>query len=284
MRVVVTGATGTVGGAVLRRLINDGHEAVAAVRDPDAAGLPHGAEAVRFDFLSAVTYRQALEGADGLFLMRPPAISNTTRYVNPVVDAAEDVGIRRVAFLSVLGAGRNPLLPHRATERRLERSSAEAGLLRAAYFLQNLSDVHAADIQAGRIAVPAGSGRTSFVDAHDVGEVAACWLTEPGRSGGRGARALDLTGPEAHDFFEVAEVLSDVLGRRVVYTRPGAVEFFNRRRAVGDPLAFTAVMTGIYTATRLGLAARTTDVVGRVLGRPSRSLRQFAEDYRAAWT
>lgn len=280
MRIVVTGATGTVGGAVLRRLLEDGHEAVAAVRQSDGRGLPEGAEAVPFDFLDAVTYRPALDGADGLFLMRPPAVSDTKRYVNPVVDAAEDVGVRRVAFLSVLGAERNPLLPHRATERRLEASPLDAALLRAAYFMQNLSEVHAAEVRRGVLDVPAGTGETSFVDARDVGDVAARWLT----GGEGGTTALDLTGPEALDGFEVARVLSDVLGRRVDYRRPGLLSFVRNRLAAGDDPSFALVMAGIYTATRLGLADRVTDTVERVLGRPPRTLREYVEDYRAAWT
>jgi uncharacterized protein YbjT (DUF2867 family) len=283
MRIVVTGATGTVGGAVLRRLLNSGHGAVAAVRQPDGRDLPDGAEAVPFDFTDASTHRPALDGADGLFLMRPPAVSDTERYVNPVVDAAEAAGVRRIAFLSVLGAGKNPLLPHRATEKRLEASPLDAALLRAANFMQNLAEQHADDVRAGRIAVPAGTGRTSFVDARDVGDVAAAWLARDVPAAG-GTEALDLTGPEALDYFEVAATLSDVLGRRVVYTRPGAVGFFLHKQKEGAPIAFAGVMTGIYTATRLGLADRVTDTVERVLGRPARTVRQFAEDYRETWT
>ena len=278
-RVVVTGATGTVGGAVLRRLLADGHEAVAAVRQPDAAALPEGAEPVAFDFLDAVTYRRALEGADGLFLMRPPAISDTKRYVNPVVDAAEEAGVRRVAFLSVLGAGSNPLLPHRATERRLEASSLEVALLRAAYFMQNFSEVHAADVRAGALRVPAGDGDTSLVDARDVGDVAARWLTADAPA----HDVLDLTGPEALDLFAVARILSEVTGRRVDYRKPGLASFVRERIGAGDGVSFALVMGGIYTATRLGMADRVTDDVEAILGRPPRSFREFAEDYREAW-
>ncbi len=191
MRVVVTGATGTVGGAVLRRLLDDGHEAVAAVRQPDREGLPEGAEAVPFDFLDVATHRPALDGADGLFLMRPPAIADAQRHINPVVDAAEAVGVRRVAFLSVLGAGKNPLLPHRATEKRLEASPLDAVLLRAANFMQNLAEQNAEDVRRGVIDVPAGTGRTSFVDARDVGDVAATWLADPARARVGGTEALD---------------------------------------------------------------------------------------------
>ncbi len=275
MRIVVTGATGTVGAAVVRRLLADGHDTVAAVRHTDDA-LPDGAEPVRFDFADATTHRPALDGADGLFLMRPPALGADA--VNPVVDAAVAAGVGRVAFLSVLGAGRNPLLPHRSTEKHLVAAPVAAGLLRAAYFMQNFSEVHADEVREGWIDVPAGTGETSMVDARDVGDVAAVWLTSGAAPG-----PFDLTGPEAIDLFEVARVLSDVVGRRVDYRRPGLAAFVRRRLAAGDAPAFAAVMAGIYTSTRLGLADRVTDTVERVLGRPPRSFRQFAEDHREAW-
>ena len=281
MKTVVTGATGTVGGAVLRRLLADGHPAVAAVRRPDSRDLPEGAEAVAFDVTRPETFGPAFAGADTVFLMLPPGKG---AHMDAVVDAAVAAGVRRVAFLSVLGAERNPALPHRGIERRLEAAPVEAALLRASYFMQNLSEVHAADVRAGEVVVPAGAGRTSFVDARDVGDAAAVWLTDDRRAPAAGAVAYDLTGPEALDYFEVADVLTDVLGRRVVYRRPSLVEFYRHERAAGIEPGYAAVMMALYTSARLGFAARVADGVERVLGRPPRSLRAFAEDYREAWT
>ena len=281
MRVVVTGATGTVGSHVLQQLLDRGHDAVAAVRQPAGRDLPPGAQRAAYDVTRPETFGPAVEGADGLFLMLPPGAGGD---LAAVVDAAQAAGVGRVAFLSVQGATRNPLLPHRAVEKRLEEGTAEALLLRASYFMQNLSEVHAGDVRDGVIAVPAGRGETSFVDARDVAEVAAAWLV--GETEGPGAdrvQAVELTGPDALDYFEVADVLTDVLGRRVVYTRPGAVEFFRAERDKGREAGFAGVMTMLYTSARVGLAARLADGVERALGRPPRSLRQFAQDYREAW-
>ena len=281
MRVVVTGATGTVGSEVLRHLLDRGVEAVAAVRRPDARDLPSGAGRVAYDATDPATFGPAVAGADGLFLMLPPGAGAD---LAGVVEAAEAAGVRRIAYLSVQGAARNPLLPHRAVEKRLEEGTARALLLRASYFMQNLSEVHADDVRRGVVAVPAGRGRTSFVDARDVAEVAAAWLAGETPPLGEGtAVPVELTGPQALDYFEVADTLSDALGRRVVYTRPGAVEFFRAEREKGREAAFAGVMTALYTSARLGLAGRLADGVERALGRPPRSLRQFAEDYADVW-
>lgn len=284
MRAVVTGATGTVGSHVLQQLVDRGHEAVAAVRHPQTRDLPEGAGRVAHDVTRPETFGPAVAGADGLFLMLPPAAGGD---LNAVVDAAEAAGVGRVAYLSVQGADRNPLVPHRAIEKWLADGTADALLLRASYFMQNLAEAHAPDVRDGVIAVPAGRGTTSFVDARDVAEVAAAWLagqTPPlaGKADGR-AVPIELTGPEALDYFGVADALSDALGRRVVYTRPGAVEVFRRERRRGTEAAFAGVMAGLYTTARLGLAGRLAGGVERALGRPPRALRQFAQDYREVW-
>lgn len=283
-RIVVTGATGTVGGAVVRHLVAMGAAAVAAARRPERARLPEGASAVRFDVEDPSTFGPALAGADGLFLMRPPAVTDAGRVLGPVIDAAEAAGVRRIAFLSVLGAEKNPWLPHRAVEQRLDRSPAQTVRLRAGYFMQNLSEVHAADVAAGEIVVPAGGGRTAFVDADDVGEAGARWLAEQvGDPTVLAATALDLTGADALTYDEVAAQLSDVLDRPVVYRRPGVVAFLRRALARPDERPMAWVMAGLYTTARLGLAARIAPDLARVLGRAPTSFRAFAEREHRAW-
>ena len=117
------------------------------------------------------------------------------------------------------------------------------------------------------------------MDARDVAAVAVEALTEPGHEN----RAYPLTGAEALDYFEVAGVLSEVLGRRIIYARPGIPEFWRAARARGLPRGFAAVMVGIYTTARLGLAGTVTGDLARVLGRPPAALRRFASDHRETW-
>jgi uncharacterized protein YbjT (DUF2867 family) len=278
---LVTGSTGTVGAEVTRLLVEAGYPVRAAVSGVDrATTVAEGAEPVILDFNRPETYGPALRGVEALFLMRPPAIANTRRYVNPLVDVAREVGVRRVVLLSLLGAEKNPLVSHRAVERHLVSSGLPYTFLRPGYFMQNLSGIHRAEIaEHGQIIVPAGRGKTSFVDARDVAAVVARALTEDGHA----FRAYPLTGPEAPDYFRVAEVFSEVLGRRIVYTRPSATEFAAGMRKRGFSWDFVAVTVGIYTAARLGSAGTLTDDLARLLGRPPTTLRRFVEDYRATW-
>lgn len=276
-RVVVTGATGSVGGEVVRLLAERGAPVVAAVRDPE---YPLPAPAVAFDFENPTTYELAFRGARRLFLVRPPAVSDVKGSILPALDAAREAGVRHVVLLSLLGAEKNSVVPHRAIEDYLRESGMEWTFLRAGFFMQNLTTTHRADIlERDEIMIPAGRGRTSFIDVRDIAGVAARALSEPGHEG----RAYDLTGAEALTYGEVAEVLSEVLGRPIAYRRPGLLGFMAHMRRRRHALPFILVMAGIYTTARLGLAGRVTDDVERLLGRPPISFRQFAHDHRHCW-
>jgi uncharacterized protein YbjT (DUF2867 family) len=280
--VVVTGATGSVGGEVVRRLAEAGVPTVAAVRDP-ARFRPPADGPVRarpFDFHDPATHASTFEGARALFLVRPPAIARVRRDIFPALDAARVAGVRRVVFLSLLGAENNRVVPHRAIEDYLQHRGMAWTFLRAGFFMQNLTTTHRTDIRdLDEIIVPAGGGRTSFIDTRDIAAVAVRALTDSGHE----QQAYPLTGPEALGYDEVAAILSRVLGRTIRYRRPGLLRFALHMRRLGHPIPFILVMAGIYTTTRLGLADRITDEVPRILDRPPTPFTQFARDHRQAW-
>jgi len=277
--VLVTGATGTVGQYVVDQLAaRDGSEREfevrVAVREPDEAAEQFDAgEFVAFDLLKPETWGETLADVDSAFLLRPPTVD--TDDVTGFVDAMARTGVEHVVYLSTLGAEKNVLIPHHRIENHIGGSGVDYTFLRASFFMQNLTEVHGWEIRdRGEIAVPAGDGETSFVDARDLGAVAATVLTEPGHEN----RAYDLTGPDALTYDEVATVLSDVLDRAVRYREPSIPAFVSRWRDRGEPLGFVLVMVAIYTTARIGFAGRVTDTVERILGRPPRDLRTFVED------
>ncbi|WP_135365001.1 SDR family oxidoreductase [Halosimplex halophilum] len=275
-RILVTGATGTVGPHVVDALGERDAAVRVASRDPEAAReqFPDAAEHVAFDFERPETWGGALADADGCFLLRPPTADSGR--IGEFAAAADRVGVEWVAYLSTLGAGKNPLIPHHRIEKRIAGTDLDYTFLRASFFTQNLVEVHREDIvERDRIFVPAGDGATSFVDARDVGEVAAVVLTEDGHAD----RAYDLTGPEALTYDEVAAVFSDVLDRPITYADPSVFAFVRRMRSRGEPLPFVLLMVGIYTTARVGLADRVTDDAERILGRRPRDVAAFVADY-----
>jgi len=201
--------------------------------------------------------------------------------IAPALDAARDRGVKHVVFLSIQGAERNRLVPHRKVEDHLRSNGLAWTFVRAAYFMQNLSTTHAADIrERDEIYLPAGRrSRTSHVDARDVAAVAARALTENGHEG----QAYTPTGPAALTYDECAAILSENLGRPVRYADPTPWSYWRRVRRAGMPRGMAAVTLGIYTAARFGLAAGITDDVARITGREPIDLATFAREYAEVW-
>ena len=274
---LVTGASGTVGANVTAELVRRGAPVRAAVRDL-AEPVPPGCDVVRFDFADAATWQAALDGVERMFLMRPPAISDTKRVIRPVVGAAARANVGHVAVLSVMGV--NPMLPHWHVERDVAASGMGYTLLRPAFFMQNLTGPLAAEVRAGAIRQPAGSGKMSWIDARDIGEAAAVVLTNP--TAHAGAR-YTLTGPEALGYAEAARIIGEATGRDVVYRPLGLRAFRRALLAEGLPADYVRVQLVINLTTRLGLAAKRTRTLGTLLGRRPRTLREFARDHAEAW-
>jgi uncharacterized protein YbjT (DUF2867 family) len=290
--VLVTAATGTVGRAVVRELAAAGVPVRAASRDPARARerfetelLASDADAehveyVAFDFEKPETYHPALDGASAMFLVRPPEVGRVSRDVFPFVDAADRMGVEHAVVLSVLGAEKNPILPHRRIEKHVAASGLAWTFLRASFFCQNLLEVHREDVvERDRIFLPAGDGATSFVDARDIGAVAA----EAFQDDALRDRAIDVTGSEALTYHEVAAVMSDVLDREITYANPGVLEYARTEYRHGTPLPFVLIQLAVYGTARLGLAGRVTDDVERILGRDPITVREFVEDHADAF-
>ncbi|SCL51400.1 SDR family oxidoreductase [Micromonospora chersina] len=280
--VLVTGATGNVGGAVARSL----HAAGTPIRvaGTDVAKLRRRFPDVppaRLDLLDPRTFDAALRGAGGLFLLRPPQIARVGPTLNALVDAAARHGVGHVVFASVTGADRNRLVPHHRVETHLRAAGLPYTILRPGFFAQNLADAYGRDIREDdRIYLPAGSGRAAFVDTRDLGDVAATVFADPVAHGGA---AYALTGPQALDFDEVAALLTEVLGRPVRYQAASVGGYLRHLRRRGTPLTQALVQAVLHTGLRRGQAERVDPTLPRLLGRPPRTLRQYVQDHRDRW-
>jgi uncharacterized protein YbjT (DUF2867 family) len=282
--ILVTGATGNVGKEVVRLLSTQDCHVLAATRNPIAAqqNFPNNVRCIEFDFTKPDTFTDAFAGVKRLFLVRPPAIADL-RNIEPALEKAKQVGIEQIVFLSILGAEQNKFLPHTKIEALLDRLAIPSVFLRASFFMQNLNNTHREDIRLrDRLFMPAGNGKTSFIDVRDIAAVAAKVLIEP-IPPERVNRAYDLTGSVALTYDEVATIFTAVLGRSIVYTHPSIPRFVWEMSQQGFPLPFVLIMVVIYTTARLGLAAAVTADVEQLLERPPITIQQYIEDYRNCW-
>lgn len=280
--VLVLGALGNVGSEVLRSLLAQG----AAVRAADLfpgkilERFGSGVEALPFDFGSPETYSAAFQGIHKMFLLRPPQIADVQKKMFPALEAAKTAGVQHVVFLSLIGIEQNKIAPHYKVEKWLKSSGLSYTFLRCSFFMQNLNTTHRTEIRdRDEIYVPVGRARTSFIDARDIGAVAALALTHPGCEN----RAYDLTGGESLDYYQVAAGFSAELARRIDYKNPTPLAFFTRQLRQKSPLPYALVTTWLYSNTRRGMADRVTGEVEHLLGRPPITLQQYLHDYRASW-
>lgn len=277
--VLVTGASGNVGSEVVARLVGRGESVRAAVRKPSAGigGVSGGVDCVRFDFEDPSTFAVAFDGVDRVFFVRPPQMADSSAF-EPFIRAMREAGVKQVVFLSLMGVERNPVVPHHAIEKLIKASGAGWTMLRPSFYMQNLSTTHCADIRDRcEVFVPAGNGRTSFIDVRDIAEAAAVVLSEPGHIG----CSYTLTGSEALTYGEVATILAEETGRPIRYSSPSGRAFAKRMTEDGHDRGFITVMRGIYLVARLRMASGITDDLERLIGRSPITFRQFAEDHRA---
>jgi uncharacterized protein YbjT (DUF2867 family) len=292
---LITGPSGNVGDELVDVMCAgaSGQRWRVASRHPEqmAERVGEAAQVCGFDFFDRTTWADSLRDVEALFLLFPlPSNRAARQAVIPFIDAAERAGCRHVVYVSVFGADRARFIPHYQVEAALMASSMTWTLLRCSFFMQNLHrsiSTHGTDIvERGELFVPAGRGRTSFVDARDAADVAARALTGPAAH--RNA-VYHLTGPAALTMTEVAAALTSALGYRVTYTHPGLVRFAARLRLRGVGWDVIGFMAAVYSLTRLGHNQPITDEVQQLLGRPPRTLEEFLRDsawrwHERAWT
>lgn len=275
--VLVTGATGNVGSEVARSLkstVTDIRAAITNVKDVDR--VEKGIRTVLLDFENPATFATALTDINKVFLIRPPQMGDP-KQLYPFIDACKAADVKHIVFLSLLGVQHNPLAPHGYIEKHIIKSGIPYTLLRPSFFMQNLSTTHLQDIvKHNEIFVPAGKGKTSFIDVRDIASVAAKILSEAGPTN----NAYELTGAEALNYYEVSDILSQVTGRKINYTNPPSGVFGKRMLSEGFPKAFVTVMKGIYLVAKLRLAGKVTDDFETIMGRQPITFLQFAKDNR----
>jgi uncharacterized protein YbjT (DUF2867 family) len=281
---LVTGASGNVGGHVVRELVARGVSVRAFVRDPRRAAdrLGAGVDLAVGDFADPASLRRAVRGVDSVFVTSSNG-PDEVAHENAVVDAAAAEWVRRIVKLSAVGAEVGSPLMFADAHARIERHLRECGVpwvvLRASFFMSNLFASADTIRDAGMIVVPAGEAKIAMVDPRDIAAVAATVLVDGGHDG----RSYVLTGPRAVTYAEVAADLSTVLGREVSFVDVPDEAARAGILASGAPEWLADSLVVLYGQLRDGLAEHPTDAVRTLTGREPRSFAEFAHDHRAVF-
>ncbi len=272
-KILVVGSSGLVGTALVKELKTKGH----TVRGTTSKREGSGHDVAYLDLTTGEGLNAAFEGIDRAFFLSPPGYVDQYAMLSPLIQEAKRRGLEKVVLMTAMGANASDSTPFRRAEIELEKSGLTYNIIRPNWFLQNFNTFWSHDIKtAGAIKLPAGSAKTSFIDARDISAVAARLLT----SAEFDNRDLDLTGPQAVDHAEVARAISASTGRRVGYQEITPEAFKATLLGFGLPAAYVDFMVLIIGFLREGYNAGVSGNVKAVLGRDPISLSKYAEDYK----
>ena len=280
--ILVTGATGTIGRALLDELATTDEPVRALTRRPGHAGLPPHVEVVGGDLDDPDSLEDAVRGVDRVFLV-------STGPDGPVQDrtlaeAAAKAGAVHIVKLSTLGVGDDDIDDpitrwHRAGEDAVRDVGVPATFLRPTGFTSNALQWTGTIADHDTVYHPYGDGRVTLIDPRDIAAVAARALTRPGHEG----RAYPLCGPEALGPADEVAILAEVLGRplRYVEVSPETAHRAMTDRGMSTVLADAVVAKGA-TTRRPGVSAP-DGTLGRLIDTPPRTFRDWARDHAAAF-
>ncbi len=283
--ILVTGATGNTGAAVLGALLERDAAVRAFVHDPDKFSAPAGVEVAAGDLRDPASIEAALAGVDHAYLVGP-SVPDQVELETAFVEAAQRAGLAHLVRLSVIGADQPAaraarfIAAHAAVEEVVRASGIPWTMLRVNGFMQNtLRQAEAIAGQNAFYSSASPAARVSHIDVRDIGEAAATALTEPGHQG----QAYLLTGPEALNDDDIAARLSDVLGRTISHVQVPWEAVRESLIGMGLPEWGIDGFKELGDFYETGAAAGVSPDVERLLGRPPRSFADFAADYRAAF-
>ena len=279
-KILVTGATGNVGGAVVAKLVATGSDVRALVRDESKAQTLRKAsvEAVIGDLERLETLDGAFSGVSKAFLATPVSSDQVTLASNGIA-AAKKNGALHIVRLSATAAHDSPVSriggQQVETEAELKASGLPYTILRPHFFMQNILMAAQTVASDGVVYMPFKDGKVGMIDVRDIAEVAVKALTEGGHEG----KTYTLTGPMSISFHEVALYLSEALGREVRYVdvppETARVAFLG----VGLPEFVVDGYIELFEDFTKGVGDYGTEDFEQVMGHPARSYETFVRDF-----
>jgi uncharacterized protein YbjT (DUF2867 family) len=280
-KVLVTGATGKIGSQLVLRLAAYDDIAVRAfVRNAEKA-LPliaSGAELALGTFEDVQAVQAAVDGIDTVVLITIQN-PNAADQASAVLAAAKKAGVRKIVRISVFKAAidgpTDVTRLHGRTDTELQASGLTFTILRPPFFMQNLFFMAARSItREGKLYFGTGDGKLGMVDLRDIVDCAERSVVSDTYDN----EVFTLTGPESISFHDIANRLTNALGRPVQYVSvpPEAVEQSIRAMGMGD--WYAQVMRDLCKAYRENWGDVTTDDVARIAGHSPRSFEVFARE------
>jgi NAD(P)H dehydrogenase (quinone) len=277
-KILITGATGQVGGGIIPQLAADPTiEVVAAARTPEKAKHLE-VPVVRLDLDKPETMAPALEGVERAILITGYTI-DMMRQSKDFLNAAKRAGVKHIVHLGACGDNDTRISHygwHQFIERYVEWSGFSFTHLRPEIFMQNMLGYGGESyVQKGVIRHYIGKARLSWVDIEDVSDVAAASLLHPEKHQGQTYRM----GYEAATYDEIANIFTKVIGQPFSYEARPPEEFYRNVLAAGAEPAYMKCVFDSYSDFTAGRGEKVDEVFDNlpaILGKKPRTLADFA--------
>ncbi|MFD7995667.1 NmrA family NAD(P)-binding protein [Streptomyces mexicanus] len=278
--ILVTGATGTIGRHVVD-VLSRTRPVRALVHDRQAPWEGAPVQVVRGDYADPRTLAAAMDGVRAVLVVTNDPLR--PGHDAGLVTAAAAAGVRHLVKLSALAVtdpDADDLITRwqREAEDRIRASGMAWTFLRPRAFMSNALSWARSVRHEGVVRAPFADAPNATVDPRDVAHAAVRVLTEPGHEG----RAYALTGPEPLTPLRQTEILAEVLGRPLRFVELSREEHL-RRLAARHPEPVAEALVRSAERQLAGAKGRPDDTLPRLLGRPARTYRRWAEDHADAF-
>lgn len=286
--ILVTGATGQLGGIVVENLLKTtpASEIAVLVRDENkATDLKAKGVEIRvgsyFDKDSLIT---ALQGIEKLLLISSNDFNDRIGQHKNVVDAAKNAGVKHIFYTGVTmkDIETSPLKPlladHYQTEDYIKASGLTYTFLQNSLYFEVIPMFVGAGVLETGIFFPAGEGKVAFAARQDLGEATATILSTEGHEN----KTYNLTGSEAYSFAQIAEGLSSLTGKTISYTSPEPAAFEGMLKQFGLPEGIVVMSVLFAAGMKNNDFSSPSDSLEHFLGRKTTDLKAFLHATYAA--
>ena len=282
-KILIIGATGSVGFEVATRLTNISQKVKIAVRDPEKAKSINlkGVEFVHFEYHKPETFIEAFKSVEKVLLVSPPSYLQIQNDVIGAIDAAINNGVKLIVNISAISIESELDRPMKQIEEHIKASGIDNVFLRPNCYMQNFKDLFRdLIIEENQISVPAEDSKICFVDVRDVAEVAVKALTDDTLRN----NTYRLTGQQSMNMHVVAHLFSEGLNRNIDYNNISDELFEKTLRIAGWPASTIEGTVQLCSHVKNGETAIKSNDIEKILGRAPIRLEQFINDYADNWS
>ena len=283
--ILVTGATGELGGKAIELLLEktDASNIKALVRDASAekakALAAKGVELRVGNYDDTDSLISAFEGVDKLYFVSASEVGNRVNQHKNVIHAAKEAGVGHVVYTSFERKNETESSPiymisesHLLTEKLLREGDMAYTILKHNLYMDFLPMFIGENVlESGTIYLPAGDGKVASVLRDEMAEAGVAVLSGTGHEG----KVYEITGNEAVSFGEIAEMISEIWGKKINYVSPDVNEFVETLKGAGVPDGAVAISAGFAGAIAEHELDQTDSDVELLIGRAPTSVKEF---------